>query len=96
MRTTAHQTPLELWQTHMLSVVDDSPLLNFDEYGVDYEGPTPDITTNNNVVVPDTLVILTEQQQQLSSTINPLTDDGNYGINHYLEALDIVKSFVQS
>ena len=95
MRTTAHQTPLELWQTHMLSVVDDSPLLNFDEYGVDYEGPTPDITTNNNVVVPDTLVILTEQQQ-LSSTINPLTDDGNYGINHYLEALDIVKSFVQS
>ena len=96
MRTTAHQTPLALWQTHMLSVVDDSPLLNFDEYGVDYEGPTPDITTNNNVVVPDTLVILTEQQQQLSSTINPLTDDGNYGINHYLEALDIVKSFVQS
>ena len=82
----------------MLSIMDDSPLLNFDEYGIDYEGPTPNIAINNNVVVPDMLVMLTEeQQQQLSGTISPLTDDGNYGINHYLEALDTaVKGFVES
>jgi hypothetical protein len=61
LRTTGHQTPLALWQTHMLSIVDDSPLLNFDEYGVDYEGPTPEVITDNNVVVPDTLVMLPEE-----------------------------------
>ena len=97
MRTTAHQTSLALWQTHMLSIVDDSPLLNFDEYGVDYEGPTPDVDTNSNVVVPGMSVLLTQQQQQqLSSTIDPLADDGNYGIKNYLEVLEIVKGFVEN
>ena len=81
----------------MLTIVDDSHLLNFDECGVDYEWQTPEIITDNNVVVPDTLVMLTEEeQQQLSSSINPLTDDGNYGISHYPEALDIVKNIIES
>ena len=95
MRTAGHQTPLALWQTHMISVMDDSPLVDFEECGVDYEGPTPEIITDNNVVVPDTLVMFSEEQQQLSNIISPLTDDGNYGINHYLEILDIIKDFNQ-
>ena len=29
MRTTGHQTPLTLWQTNMIPIADDSPLVNF-------------------------------------------------------------------
>ena len=34
-------------------ISEESPLVNFDEYGVDYDGPVPDIVTNNNVLVPN-------------------------------------------
>ena len=94
MRTTGHHTPLALWQTNMIDTTDS--LLNFEEYGVDNEGPTPQVRSDNEVVIPDTLINLSEEQEQLlSNSINPLGNDGNYGINHYLEAVEILTNFTQ-
>ena len=76
MRTTGHQTPLALWQTNMS---DTDSLLNFEEYGVDNEGATPQVRSDNEVVIPDTLINLSEEQEQLlSNSINPFANDGNY------------------
>lgn len=52
MQTTGHQTPLPLWQTNMVLIADGLPLDNFEECGIDYDGPLPTTVTDNNVVVP--------------------------------------------
>ena len=94
LRTSRHQSPLALWQTNIIRTADDSPLVNFQDYGIDYDGPVPDVVTNNNVIVPNSTVELTEEQlHYLSSNVNPVSDDGNHGINNFLNALDIVTSF---
>ena len=94
LRTSRHQSPLALWQTSIIRTADDSPLVNFQDYGIDYDGPVPDVVTNNNVIVPNSTVELTEEQlHYLSSNVNPVSDDGNHGINNFLNALDIVTSF---
>lgn len=95
LRTANHQTPLALWHTNMLTVPDDSPIVNWEAYGIDYTGPVPAITTDNNVVVPNSEVELTEDQlQQLQQSVDPLRDDGNNGIEHFLRTVDIVGNFV--
>ncbi|XP_046853362.1 uncharacterized protein LOC124451202 [Xenia sp. Carnegie-2017] len=94
LRTAGHQTPMTLWQTNMIPVADESPIVNFEEYGLDSNGPVPDVDTDNYVVVPENILQLTEEQLELlCSEVNPLSDDGNYGINHFIQTLDIVNTF---
>lgn len=93
MRTTGHQSPLALWHMGMLNVQEESDLVNWEAYGIDYDGPLADIVTNNDVVVPDSLTLTDRQLQELEGSVNPLTDDGNNGINHYLNVLRIVENF---
>ena len=95
MRTANHQTPLALWQTNMLNVTDDTPIVNWEAYGIDYSVPVPEINTDNNVVVPNSEVELTEDQlRHLQESLDPLEDDGNNGIEHFLKAVDIINNFV--
>ena len=95
MRTANHQTPLALWQTNMLNVTDDTPIVNWEAYGIDYSVPVPEINTDNNVVVPSSEVELTEDQlRHLQESLDPLEDDGNNGIEHFLKAVDIINNFV--
>lgn len=57
---------------------------NWQTYGIDYDGPLTDIETDNNVVVPESQIQLTDHQlQELQNRIDPLSDDGNNGINHF-------------
>ena len=94
-RTCNHQTPLTMWKTNMITVPDESPLVNVESYGIDYEGPAPEVVTENNIIVPNCGVELNEEQFQfLENQVQPLTDDGNNGIGHFFKALDIVENFV--
>ena len=78
----------------MIPLTDDSPLVIFEECGVDYDGPNPDVMSNNNVVVPNSSAKITDEQfAYLCNHVQPLRDDGNYGVNHYSQALDIVNHF---
>ena len=93
MRTTGHQTPLALWHTGLLNVPDESNIINWQTYGIDWDGPITEVVTDNNIVVPDSQVHLTEQQfHELHDSVDPLSDDGNNGINHFLNALRIFLS----
>ena len=95
LRTCNHQTPLTMWQTNMITMSDESPLVNAESYGIDYEGPAPEVVTENNIIVPNCEVELNEEQFQfLENEIQPLADDGNNGVEHFLKAVDIVENFV--
>jgi subtilase family serine protease len=57
--------------------------------------PMTDIVTENNVVVPCSQIQLSEQQlQELQQSVDPISDDGNNGINHFLNTLGIVELFM--
>ena len=85
---------MAMWQTNMLSESDESSLINFELYGTDFEGPLPDIIPSNNIVVPNSDVELTDEQFQiLNDQVSPMSNDGDNGISHYLQALHIIEDF---
>jgi hypothetical protein len=95
IRTCQHQTPLALWNVGMLNLKEDSKVINFDTYGIDPDGPMTDIDTDNNVVVPSYDVELHPQQlQELRQMIDPMTSDGNAGINHFLHTKQLIENFL--
>ena len=64
--------------------------IDWNSYGVDTDGPTPDAGADNCVIVIPPHV--TVSNITLSQLPNPLLDDGNYGIHLYLYSLDILRS----
>ena len=84
-----------MWQSNMITVLDESPLINIDSYGIDYNGLPFQIITDNNIIVPSSEVELTDEQLQvLQNHVHPLTDDGDNGIKQFLRAVNIVDNFV--
>ena len=63
-------------------------------YGICWDDPPP-LDDETNVQVPDVQFQLSQEQlHQLHQVLqlDPLSDDGNYGINHYCELLDFITS----
>ena len=97
IRTVGHQTPLAMWYTGLLTVPEESVVTNWQTYGIDYDGPLTDIETDNNVVLPESQIQLTDHQLQvLHSRTDPLSDDGNNGINHFLNTVTMIEGFIES
>ena len=95
MRTTNHQSPLAIWHTNMIRTPGDSTVINWDTYGIDYESSAHPIETNNNIVVPNSGIELNDEElSYLKQMVDPTQNDGNNGIEHYLNTVDIVSSFV--
>jgi len=95
IRTCKHQTPLALWHMGMLNLQPDSNIINWETYGIDPDGPMTDIDTDNNVVVPIYEIELSQlEMQELHQSIDPLSDDGNSGINHFLNTKQIIENFL--
>lgn len=94
LRTVGHHSPLALWQTSLLAAPDEPTMLDYDSYGIDYDGPLPEVITDNNVEVPDCLLQLTEEQlHNLQQVVDPTSDDGNNGVFHFLETLKILETY---
>jgi hypothetical protein len=96
MRTTNHQSPLALWHTNMIMAApDDSSVINWESYGTDYSTSAQPIQTNNNIVIPNSDIELTEAQlHYLQQMVDPSQNDGNNGIQHFLNTVDIVAGFM--
>ncbi|CAB4028799.1 Hypothetical predicted protein [Paramuricea clavata] len=95
MRTN-HLSPLAMWHTNMITTPDDSTITNWETYGIDYSTSAQQIETSNNIVVPNSDVELSDEHfQYLQQMVNTTQDDGNNGgIEHYLNAVDIVGGFM--
>ena len=82
------QSPLQMWVEGIHRFVHSDyvgvrDLLDCRNLGVDYDGPLPEIETSNNVQVPQSSIALSEDDESvLKLLVDPLTDDGNHGIEH--------------
>ena len=93
LRTVNHHSPMALWHAGMLNQIQDFEG-DTTLYGTDFNEAITNIQSDNDVVVPESAIVLTpEQINLLEQSIHPLEEDGNYGINHYMNALDILTSF---
>ena len=76
----------------MLTAPDESSIIKWQTYGIDNDGS--DIETNNNVVVPESHLPLSEQQlQELERNVDTISDDGNKGIDLFVNTVRIIESF---
>ena len=67
-----------------------------DFYGVD-DGPMAELRINNRVVVPDLNFDLDDEElEMLTDNLNLLADDGNHGIETYLEVRNRIKPIVRA
>ena len=78
----------------MVRTPDDSTVINWDTYGIEYESSAHPIETNN-IVIPNSGIELNEEElNYLKQMVDLTKNDGNNGIAHYLNTVDIVSSFV--
>ena len=74
---------------------DESSIIDWETYGVDTDSSMIDIDTNNNVVVPTFETELSEQElQELQLIVNPISDDGNSGISHFVHAKELIEELI--
>lgn len=99
LRTERHRTPLQLWTNGFLAGLGPQqlPQTVSPEDIINYEGGD-DIVTNNNVIVPRTNIQLTiEQTAQLQNLVpDPLAEDDNFGVQHYLLIRNQLRIFLQN
>ena len=87
LRTMASTSPLALWYSEFVpSGVHDIDIGNISLYGVDPDGPVASIERENMVSVPESTIQLTDNQTDEIKCLvsDPLADDGNHRIGHYL------------
>ncbi len=101
LSTERNLSPLQLWIRgfYMYASSDGSTVqdlldhtnINWDRYGIDDFGPDPRLQTNNHVVVPRSSIELNaDEYEWLCNQINPLNDDGNFGVTVYNSCRDAV------
>ena len=82
-------TPLQLYMASPTSV--DLLLPDATTYGVEEDGPVPDIESPDNCVIVDPPVcVVSPEVQALLPDL--LSLDGNYGIDLYLQVLAILQN----
>ena len=95
LRTMNNRSPICLWQTGKHPVTDTMSPEMLEQYGVDYEGTTVPPSEDNRVVVPEiTIETPLDLWQYVESTIDPLSDDGNHGINMYLSLINLINQSI--
>ena len=66
------------------------------DYGIDDEGPIPDLQTHNHVVVPRSDIELNETEYQLlTQSINCTEEDGNHGMQVYVNTVQHIENLLQ-
>eukprot|EP00794_Sanderia_malayensis_P021059 gene21059-23115_t len=68
---------------------------SFADFGIEEEGPVPEIESDNDVVIPQISVNLEEDVLALLiEQVDPLADDGNQGINKFIESIQVLEGAV--
>lgn len=102
IRTEHNSTPNQLFTSGALRLrnmgmvsLDFFDTVN-DQYGID-DGHLTANEDNTEVVIPEVNIQLTSNQmQQIESTINPLADSQNYGIELYITTVDTLQRMLNS
>ncbi len=96
IRTACSRSPLALWCSGIVSSC--SCNLSPEDlylYGIDYNdalNQSNDDDTGGGIIVPENAFVLTrEQKHRLEINVDPLSDDGDSGIEHYIHACNLIE-----
>eukprot|EP00112_Aurelia_sp_Birch-Aquarium-sp1_P013569 Seg2881.9 transcript_id=Seg2881.9/GoldUCD/mRNA.D3Y31 product="hypothetical protein" protein_id=Seg2881.9/GoldUCD/D3Y31 len=97
LRTARSKSPIQLWTEGVYKHPLDGTLLESEiyidpeTYGVDVEAGGMEIRTRNNINVPQIDVQLDERQTETLGEIDPLEEDGYYGIRIYERVVQVLQ-----
>lgn len=95
LRTERNMTPIQLWTKGFFvfeNLLTETSSID-EEYGIDGNGPEPELQTNNNVQVPEIENPLSEAElQYITDNIDPLENDENHGITLYNNLIQFLNS----
>ena len=103
LSTEAGYTPLQKWtegfyrfaESNFMTVREVMNPADIDNYyGVDDDGPLPELQTYNHVEVPRCAIELTAQEQTIMDAVDSLVDDSEYGINSYETAKRLLRGIL--
>ncbi len=89
-----NRSPQQLFHLGMMSGGYDTSSNNhsFEDFGIDEEGPVPEIESDNDVVVPESCINFREDQvAMMMEQVDPLADDGNQGINLFINSVQVIE-----
>ncbi|XP_077868331.1 uncharacterized protein LOC144358555 [Saccoglossus kowalevskii] len=98
------RSPRQLWIQGSMQMADSSNIpirelfeprteVELDEYGIDWDGPLPEDTTDATVEIPQIHCPLQDNElEDLYSSIDPLRDDNAYGISVYQNVIAFVNT----
>ncbi|KAK1172466.1 hypothetical protein AOXY_G5049, partial [Acipenser oxyrinchus oxyrinchus] len=100
LSTQGGHSPLQLWHIGVLQQPGSNhPAIDgiFDQdreaFGIDEDGPLPDLQTNNNVVIPENSLNLSEDNNNdIHQLIDPLARDTNHGIELFRTLCNFLES----
>lgn len=92
---TYYKTPRQLYLEGMVrnNLRELDLNIDIDNYGIDWGGPIPvDDEIQQVDVDPINNILSNLQLSDLQHTINPLAEDGNFGINLFLTTLEFIQN----
>lgn len=99
IRTENNMSPLQIWNSEfcMLGGVNflETAPQQIDEmqYGIEEEGPLLSLNEENSIIVPSSSFNLSQEDTtELENLVQPLSDDGNHGINHFTVVVRYLES----
>lgn len=83
LSTERNKTPLAIWSEGFLLQADAEAKLSYCQedvnmFGVDFDGPMPELQTINHVQIPQSTLQFSENVLSYLNQFNPLEDDGNF------------------
>ena len=78
------RNPMETFLMDKMHSQEEEEISHPDIYGIDLEGPIPELQNEDSLVIPETNVTITQEETELLQyLVNPLTESDNYGIELY-------------
>ena len=101
--TEENYSPRQLWVQGMIHHIPDDyiavhdvaneEVVNWDEYGIEEDGPIPDVCEGDLVSVPQSTIVLSNNQvNTITNAINNVVHD-DQGIDSYIVALATMATF---
>lgn len=98
-------TPLQVWTSGFYQNLSEDQLLvhdlldvtsvQWDMYGIDEHGPTPELQTRNDVHVPRSMVELDGVELLiLQESVQPLHNDNNFGMTIYDTCRELIRHLI--
>lgn len=92
LRTEHNLTPLQLHSVSPVTTTAEQGMIDPNTYGIEEDGPVPNVESPNNSVIVDPIAF-TIPADVAAMLPDPLTSDGNYGIDTYQQILAILQHY---